>query len=313
MEHDGELIVRRVIGADGRSRAYVNGQLVPVQSLRELAEFLIEIHGQQEYQHLVKRGAQRELLDEHLPDPALGASVARDLRALSRGAAPSMRRSRPRPRTARRASSCCATSCASSRPRSPRRRPSRSCSPSKSASPGAAGWPRRRAPRSAPLYEDDEASAHDLLAKAPAALRAAADADPKLAQPAQLVAEAAILAREAADSLRRYLDALDIDPARQEEIERKAAALEALARKHRVGLLDLPAQMSRSGAELPRARETREHNLAAVRARARRARPRLLQGRAAPDRGAPHGRRELWRATSPRSCRRSAWRAAGLR
>src|SRR6202041_1870342 len=76
VEHEGELIVRRVIGADGRSRAYVNGQLVPVQSLRDLAEFLIEIHGQQEYKHLVKRGTQRDLLDEHLPDPALGISVA---------------------------------------------------------------------------------------------------------------------------------------------------------------------------------------------------------------------------------------------
>ncbi len=38
IEHDGELVVRRVIGADGRSRAYVNGQLVPLQALRELAE-----------------------------------------------------------------------------------------------------------------------------------------------------------------------------------------------------------------------------------------------------------------------------------
>src|SRR5579863_3104202 len=44
VEHDGELIVRRVIAADGRSRAYLNGQLVPVQSLRDLAEYLIEIH-----------------------------------------------------------------------------------------------------------------------------------------------------------------------------------------------------------------------------------------------------------------------------
>ncbi len=58
--------MRRVIGADGRSRAYVNGQVVPLQALRELAEFLIEIHGQQEFQHLVSRGAQRELLDERL-------------------------------------------------------------------------------------------------------------------------------------------------------------------------------------------------------------------------------------------------------
>jgi hypothetical protein len=63
--------VRRVIGADGRSRAYVNGQVVPIQALREFAEFLIEIHGQQEFQHLVKRSAQRELLDEHSPMPAL--------------------------------------------------------------------------------------------------------------------------------------------------------------------------------------------------------------------------------------------------
>jgi DNA repair protein RecN (Recombination protein N) len=41
------------------------------------------------------------------------------------------------------------------------------------------------------------------------------------------------------------LDALDIDPARQDEIERRAAALEALARKHRVAVLELPDQLAR--------------------------------------------------------------------
>src|ERR1700726_4586248 len=72
IEKSGDL-VRRVIGADGRSRAYVNGQVVPIQALRELAEHLIEIHGQQEFQRLVNRGAQREMLDEHLGDlEALG-------------------------------------------------------------------------------------------------------------------------------------------------------------------------------------------------------------------------------------------------
>src|SRR5271165_4794329 len=71
IEFDGEVVVRRVMGADGRSRAYVNGQVVPIQALRELAELLIEIHGQQEFQHLVSRGAQRELLDERLSDPAV--------------------------------------------------------------------------------------------------------------------------------------------------------------------------------------------------------------------------------------------------
>jgi DNA repair protein RecN (Recombination protein N) len=87
IECDGDLVVRRVIGADGRSRAYVNGQVVPMQALRELAEFLIEIHGQQEFQRLVNRGAQRELLDEHLPDPALLGAVSQIRRRESRLAA----------------------------------------------------------------------------------------------------------------------------------------------------------------------------------------------------------------------------------
>src|SRR5260370_22421615 len=49
--HDGAMVVRRVIGADGRSRAYVNGQVGSLQALRELSEFLIETHGHQEFQH----------------------------------------------------------------------------------------------------------------------------------------------------------------------------------------------------------------------------------------------------------------------
>lgn len=73
---DGEIIIRRIVGADGRSRAFVNGQMVALQALRELAEFLIEIHGQQEFQNLVSRGAQRELLDERLNVPAVKDSVA---------------------------------------------------------------------------------------------------------------------------------------------------------------------------------------------------------------------------------------------
>src|ERR1700722_3869936 len=76
ISHDGELVLRRVIGADGRSRAYVNGQVVPIQAMREVAESLIEIHGQQEFQRLVKPGAQCEMLDEHLNDPALLGAVA---------------------------------------------------------------------------------------------------------------------------------------------------------------------------------------------------------------------------------------------
>jgi len=72
--------------------------------------------------------------------------------------------------------------------------------------------------------------------------------------------EAMINAQEAAQGLRHYLDALDIDPARQEEIERHAAALEALGRKHRLNVLELPEQLVRTEAELA-ALDNAQHNL----------------------------------------------------
>ncbi|MGH8240254.1 MAG: AAA family ATPase, partial [Steroidobacteraceae bacterium] len=49
IEHEGECVLRRIVGADGRSRAYVNSQAMPVQALRQLGETLVDIHGQMEY------------------------------------------------------------------------------------------------------------------------------------------------------------------------------------------------------------------------------------------------------------------------
>jgi DNA repair protein RecN (Recombination protein N) len=261
IEHEGEVIVRRVIGADGRSRAYLNGQLVPVQSLREFADFLLEIHGQQEYQHLVKRAAQRDLLDERVPEADLAAvaeiheryRACRDEYDSLKAAAEN--------REARldllryqltELKSEVTTAPAIEELFADQKRI-------------AARGRLAEAARSAlaAVYEDDSASAHDLLAKASGALRGAVDTDPQLAPAAQLLGEAAILAREAADSLRHYLDALDIDPSRQEQIERKAAALEALARKHRRSVLELPEQMAGTEEEIRRLSDA-ELNLAAL-------------------------------------------------
>jgi DNA repair protein RecN (Recombination protein N) len=61
--HEGELLLRRVIGADGRSRAWINGQSIPVSLLRSVGELMFDIHGQHEFQSLMRSSAQRELLD----------------------------------------------------------------------------------------------------------------------------------------------------------------------------------------------------------------------------------------------------------
>jgi DNA repair protein RecN (Recombination protein N) len=62
---DDECILRRTIGRDGRSRAIINGRPVPLQTLRELGDLLVDIHGQHEHQSLLKSAAQRRILDEY--------------------------------------------------------------------------------------------------------------------------------------------------------------------------------------------------------------------------------------------------------
>ncbi len=255
IEHNGDLVVRRVIGADGRSRAYVNGQMVPMQALRELTEFLIEIHGQQEFQRLVNRGAQREMLDEHLADRGLREAVSelyeryrarrRDFESLESAA--ENRDSRLdllRYQLAELKAEVTTVAAIEELFVDQKRIAGR----------GRLAAAARTALTAA--YEADGDSAHDLLGRAHAALRHVGDADPTLAPAATLLEEALI---------NNYLDVLDIDPARQEEIERHAAALEALGRKHRVGVLDLPEQLSRIETELA-ALDNAELSLAALEA-----------------------------------------------
>jgi DNA repair protein RecN (Recombination protein N) len=68
-EHEIEpeelLVLRRVLGADGRSRAYVNDQPVGSALLRRLGQLVVEVHGQHEQQGLLDAATQRRLLDAY--------------------------------------------------------------------------------------------------------------------------------------------------------------------------------------------------------------------------------------------------------
>ncbi len=60
-----ELLLRRVIDAQGRSRAFVNGGAATLAQLRAAAELLVDIHGQHAWQSLVRADAARALLDAY--------------------------------------------------------------------------------------------------------------------------------------------------------------------------------------------------------------------------------------------------------
>jgi DNA repair protein RecN (Recombination protein N) len=244
-----ELTVRRVVGGDGRSRAYLNGQSVPVQLLREAGNILIDIHGQHEFQSLTRSAAQRELLDgygaliglvgqvgiahrvwlELLNRTLELESKARDrdaklellryqvqeLQALQLQPGEIAVLGEERARLANRGRLAAGTQAALGE-----------------------------------LYENESASAHGAVSRALQALRGLTGLDAKLGAVLPLLEEAAIQVREAARDLERYRDTLEVDAGRQDEVERRMAAIEELARKHRVAAPELPERARQLGVEL---------------------------------------------------------------
>ena len=63
LDDTGEMILRRVQLADGRTRAFINDQAISVQTLKAVGSTLVEIHGQHDERALVDAATHRRLLD----------------------------------------------------------------------------------------------------------------------------------------------------------------------------------------------------------------------------------------------------------
>jgi DNA repair protein RecN (Recombination protein N) len=241
ISEDSELTIRRVIGNDGRSRAWLNGQTVPLQVLRDACELLIDIHGQHEFQSLVRPTTQRQLVDSFGRLESLATQVRSahagwltlmsqtlkvEAAASDRHARLDLLRHQVQELDALALIAGEFTALNEERTRVLNRAVLTDAVQSAVAA----------------LYESEEASAHSLLARAITALRPIGEsADAELLAVPPLLEEAAIRIKEGAQSLSRYLDSIDADPQRQEAIERRLAAIEELARKHRIKPEELPA------------------------------------------------------------------------
>ena len=245
----GDLIVRRVVGSDGRSRAYLNGQAVAVQLLREAGNILIDIHGQHEFQSLTRSAAQRELLDGYAGLTTLTGQVGiahrvwlellnrtleLETRARDRDAKLELLRYQAQELEALKVVAGEIDALTEEHGRLANR--GRLASGAQSAL--------------GELYENEGASAHAGVSRALGALRGLAALDPKLAAVLPMLEEATIQVREAARELEHYRESLDLDATRQDEVERRLAAIEELSRKHRVPPAELPERARQLAAEL---------------------------------------------------------------
>src|SRR5436190_15619511 len=77
VDDDDEIVLARVVPADGRSRAYVNGRLAPVSALAEHGASLVDLHGQHAHQSLLQPATQRRSLDAFGPVDLVPLRAAR--------------------------------------------------------------------------------------------------------------------------------------------------------------------------------------------------------------------------------------------
>jgi DNA repair protein RecN (Recombination protein N) len=263
LEHDlnsagNECHLRRVINRGGRSRAYIGGTPQPLQLIKELGELLIDIHGQHEHQSLLRREAQRQLLDDHAANQSLLNELAdhysrwsdcgRQLAALRQAAAQ---------REARldllrfqvqelRALNYVAGELAELEAEHRRL-----------AHAGRLQAFSQRALER--LYEDDSASVQSLLSQTLQELGALLALDERLTASSELLNAALIQVQEASDELRRYGQTLELDPEQLATVEQRLADIHRLARKYRAAADELPPLLAGLADELDRLEHSEVH------------------------------------------------------
>ncbi len=243
LDADDECVLRRVVGAEGRSRAWINGAPATLQTLRELGEMLVDIHGQHEHQSLGRAAVQRGLLDARLPDADLATAVrdawqrwrdAREERDRLRGAA----RDREQRLDLLRYQFRELEAFAPEAGEAARLETEYSqLANSGRLAEGAGGALEL-------VYEGESGSAQGAVSRAADMLEALLRLDPRLEGPQRLLAEAEIQLSEAAAELRSYLGDLEMDPARLDVVQERLEGLKSLAHKHQVDPDELPARRS---------------------------------------------------------------------
>ena len=258
LDRDGECQLRRIINREGRTRGYINGQAVPMLSLRELGEQLVDIHGQHEHQSLLRSGVQRQLLDAFGAHQALLDRLAKlydewnaakaelqglfgndaerdarlDLLRYQRQELESLGLDRDDIKNID-------------------EEHARQANAGRLLESSRQGLER--------LDAEEGPSASSLLNQTLDEIGALATLDSELQETVQLLGEAAVLIKEGTDSLRQYAERLDIDPQRLQWLEQRIGILHDLARKHRCNPEDLPAVEAGIRKELDSIEHADEH------------------------------------------------------
>ena len=246
-DEPGALQLRRVVDAQGKSRAWINGSPATVSQLREAADHLLDIHGQHAWQSLTRPAATRALLDDQA---GLDTTELVQRFAERKAAADALSGARERGDELLRE----------------RERLAWQLTELDRLAPGIDEWADLNAEhhrlangqalidaaRGAlqQLAEAEQGHAEGLTGRALATLADVAGHDRRIAPIIESLQGALAQLQDAAHGLNAYLDHADLDPRRLAELDERLSAWLGLARRYRRPPADLPALLAQWRLEL---------------------------------------------------------------
>jgi DNA repair protein RecN (Recombination protein N) len=247
-EPDGSCRLRRVLAAEGGSRAWINGRAASLAQLSELTATLVEIHGQHEHQALLERTRQLPMLDafggcaEALARVRALALRHREIvareRELSGGEDRAARIELLRHEVAELDRWALPAEALAELDAQHKR-----LANAGKLAEGASGLSER-------LDGDGEYAAARIVARAQSELARLAELDPSLQATADALDGARIQLGEAAGTLAHYAQNLDLDPERYAEVDGHLTALHDLSRRHHLPVVELHAHATTLREEL---------------------------------------------------------------
>lgn len=238
-QDDEQVILRRVITSEGRSRGYINGSPCPQQDLRALGEMLIDIHSQHEHQSLLKTDTHRRLLDEY----AGAGELARQVQLAAQ-------RCRQTEKALLQASRQSEEQSARQQLLAYQLDELDNLSLQDGELEELENEQRQLASADQILHscqqvinicsENDAGSVLEALTASLQRLDSFKNHSSQLGEASDLIASAQIQIEEAVGELTRYLDHFEADPERQQYVEERLSAIFELARKHRIQPAELP-------------------------------------------------------------------------
>ncbi|MBI5329433.1 MAG: DNA repair protein RecN [Betaproteobacteria bacterium] len=244
---DDVLLLRRVVEATGRSRAFINGRSATAQQLKEAGAFLVDIHGQHAHYSLLKAAEQRRLLDEYAgSQPEVQATAeafrtwrtAAERRRLAASHAGEAEAERERLEwTVRELTALEFTVEGWQSIQDEHRRLAHAAELIQGAQ-AVAG-----------LLEGEEEGALARLRLARGNLADLAEIDPALSERLDTLQGAIDGLHDTARELTRYAERMELDDARLAELEARIAAIQAAARKFRLRPEEIPEHLAQARAQ----------------------------------------------------------------